>query len=79
MRKLWHVLSGLYLFYIAFLFLGWYIKMHFHPKWFWAFWIYSIIVIVAYCNHSYIHDLQYGKDNTRSGYEIWNENMRNYK
>ena len=79
MKKIWQLLSGIYLFYIAFLFITWYVKMHFHPKWFWIFWIYTAIVIVAWLNHNYVMELMYGKNDTRSGYEIWNENMRNYK
>jgi hypothetical protein len=53
MKEIWgflKFLSGLYLIYLAFYFLYWYIKMHFHPKWFWAFWIYTFFVISIYIN-----------------------------
>lgn len=48
MKEIWGILkflSGLYLIYLVFYFLFWYIKMHFHPKWFWAFWIYTIFLL----------------------------------
>ncbi len=67
-------LSGLYLIYLAFYFLFWYCKMHFHPKWFWAFWIYSALTICMYYNQKKTED----KYESRSGYELWQEKMKDY-
>jgi hypothetical protein len=53
-------ISGLYLLYIAFLFIKWYIKMHFHPKWFWVFWIYTFIVIYMYAGQASSYTSMHG-------------------
>ena len=35
-------------FYLAIVFITWYIKMHNHPKWWWVFWLNTICAI---CMH----------------------------
>jgi len=78
MKEIWgflKFLSGLYLIYLAFYFLYWYIKMHFHPKWFWVFWIWTFLAI--YLNYDHRRKSKAERD-PRSGYEIWQENMKNY-
>ena len=74
MRGLFSFLSGLYLFYLFFLLIGWYVKGHF-GKYFILFWAYSIFVVFMYFNQQHKIKSEY---DTRSGQEIWTENMKNY-
>jgi hypothetical protein len=64
------LLSNLYLFAMAFIFLGWYIKMHFHPKWFWAFWLNTIVAIVMYVHHNQ-PDPERERIDRMTGAEYW--------
>lgn len=74
MRALLKFLSGLYMFYLLYLFLGWYIKGHF-GKYFILFWAYTIITI-CFC---FYERNQYKKEhNSRLGYEIQNNVLKNY-
>lgn len=59
------------LFSLAFVFIGWYIKMHFHPKWFPLFWIYTALSLALYFNHQAKIK---SENDPRSGAEIWQEN-----
>ena len=61
-------LEGVTLIGLAFWFLGWYIKMHFNPKWFWLFWINTIMSISMYCTHA--SNLE---KNTKKRNDIWDE------
>ena len=44
--KILSFLTGLYLIYLVLWFFVWYIKMHFHPKWWWAFWMYTLLPFI---------------------------------
>lgn len=74
MRALFNFLSGLYLFYLFFLLIGWYIKGHF-GKYFILFWACTIFSICFWYYKTEQYKAQY---DSRSGQEIWNENMKNY-
>lgn len=74
MRDLFSFLSGLYLFYLFFLLIGWYVKGHF-GKYFILFWAFTIFMTFYYLNHQNKAKTEY---DSRSGYEIWNEKMKNY-
>lgn len=45
-------LGNIALIYLAFYFLFWYIKMHFNKKWFWIFWLNTVLSIIIYLNHN---------------------------
>lgn len=68
------VLEGFILFYLLFIVIRWYVKGHF-GKYFILFWAYSIFCIVLFTIEK-----QKMKDDQdpRSGYQIWQENMKNY-
>lgn len=75
MRGLFSFLSGLYLFYLFFLFIGWYIKGHF-GKYFLFFWVSTILSIFIYKYGQY---KIFKEDfDSRSAQEIWDERMKNY-
>tara|TARA_R110000824_G_scaffold342383_1_gene528825 strand:+ start:61 stop:249 length:189 start_codon:yes stop_codon:yes gene_type:complete len=44
-KSLASVLKGFVVFYLAIVFVTWYVKMHKHPKWWWAFWLNTICAI----------------------------------
>lgn len=74
-------ISSILLFYYLYLFIVWYIKGHF-SKYFIFFWICTIssaIFLVYDHNRSereyQEYQLKYG---SKSGYELWNENMKDY-
>jgi hypothetical protein len=71
---LFELLKGLILFYLIFYLIKWYIKGHF-GKYFIIFWLYSTFCVFLYFNHQ-----QKLKDSydSRSGQEIWTENMKDY-
>lgn len=72
MRGLFSFLSGLYLFYLFFLLIGWYVKGHF-GKYFILFWAFTIFMTFYYLNYQNQVKTKY---DSRSGYEIWNEKMK---
>ncbi len=39
-------IGNIFLIYFAFVFLIWYIKGHFNKKWFWIFWLNTIVAIM---------------------------------
>lgn len=57
---------------LAFYFLYWYIKMHFHPKWFWAFWLNTFISIGMYISHNR-PDPERERIERMTGDEYWEE------
>ena len=66
------IFEGFALVYLAFLFLGWYIKMHFHKKWFLLFWLNTIICILTELNFQ--SELKREREYNKTGQEIWIEN-----
>jgi hypothetical protein len=70
------VLEGLILFYLLFIFLKWYVKGHF-GKYFIFFWAWTIFSFFVYQSESKRINEKYASD-PRSGYEIWQENMKGY-
>ena len=83
-KGFWTILARLYWIFLIGYFIYWYIKMHTHPRWWWAFWICSVVFIWFYqLDVNDIPESTYGhpsfvNTDTRSGNEIWQENMRNY-
>ena len=74
MRGFFNFLSGIFLFYLLFLFLRWYIKGHF-GKYFIFFWAYTIFTIFFYLYKQQEHKKE---SNPKSGYEVWQDNMKDY-
>ena len=71
---LFKLLEGITLFYLAFRFLKWYIKVHV-GKYFILFWLYSALCVLMYFNH---HQKIKNEYDPRSGQEIWTKNMEDY-
>ena len=44
-KSLASALKTFAIFYLAIVFITWYIKMHKHPKWWWVFWLNTICAI----------------------------------
>jgi hypothetical protein len=65
--KVFQFLKGVILFYLAFVFLKWYIKGHF-GKYFIFFWLNTIITFMMYFNHKNQIEQEYDH---RTGAEIW--------
>ncbi len=65
--SIFRFLEGVVLFYLAFVFIKWYVKGHF-GKYFIFFWLNIIIAFVMYFNHQQQIEEEY--DN-RTGAEIW--------
>lgn len=70
------LLEGLIIFYLAFMFIKWYVKGHF-GKYFILFWAWTIFSIFHYYSEKQRLNEKYASD-PRSGYEIWQDNMKNY-
>jgi len=70
------LLEGFILFYLAFMFIKWYIKGHF-GKYFILFWAWTIFSIFFNISETKRLNEKYASD-PRSGQEIWTENMKNY-
>ena len=70
------LLEGVILFYLAFMFIKWYIKGHF-GKYFILFWAWTIFSIFFNISEMKRLDEKWSSD-PRSGQEIWTENMKNY-
>ncbi len=66
--KIFRFLEGVILFYLAFIFLKWYIKGHF-GKYFILFWLNTIMAFMIYFNRQ----SQIEKYDHRTGAEVWNE------
>ena len=73
LKSLFKVIQGIFLFYLAYIFIKWYVKGHF-GKYFIFFWLYTILSIVMYINHQNKIEEEYDH---RTGSEIWEENRRN--
>ena len=58
---------------LAFYFLYWYIKMHFNKKWFWAFWLNTILSIFMYISHK-DGNPNWPQHDRRTGTEVWEQN-----
>ena len=67
-------IGHVFLFYYAFEFIKWYIKMHFNLKWFWVFWLNTFLSAFIYINH---HNKPIDPIDTKSGYELWQEKYNN--
>jgi hypothetical protein len=65
--SIFRFLEGVVLFYLAFIFIKWYVKGHF-GKYFIFFWLNTIIAFVMYFNHQQQIEEEY--DN-RTGAEVW--------
>lgn len=68
--KFLRFLGNIALIYLAFYFLFWYIKMHFNPKWFWIFWLNTIISIIMLIN-SRQPDPERERIDRMTGAEYW--------
>ena len=66
-------LGNIALIYLAFYFLFWYIKMHFNKKWFWAFWLNTILSIFMYISHK-DGNPNWPQHDSRTGAEVWEQN-----
>ena len=65
--KIFRFLEGVVLFYLAFVFIKWYIKGHF-DKYFIFFWLNTIISIIMYFNQQKQIEQEYDH---RTGAEVW--------
>ena len=65
--KIFRFLEGIALFYLAFVFLKWYVKGHF-SKYFIFFWLNTIITFIMYFNHKDQIKQEYDH---RTGAEVW--------
>jgi hypothetical protein len=65
--KIFRFLEGVILFYLAFVFLKWYIKGHF-GKYFILFWLNTIIAFAMYFNQQKRIEQEYDH---RTGAEVW--------
>ncbi len=65
--KIFRFLEGVVLFYLAFVFIKWYIKGHF-GKYFIFFWLNTIISIIMYFNQQKQIEQEYDH---RTGAEVW--------
>jgi hypothetical protein len=65
--KVFQFLKGVVLFYLAFVFLKWYIKGHF-GKYFIFFWLNTIIALLMFVGHQQQIEQEYDH---RTGAEVW--------
>lgn len=75
MRDFLKLLEGMAIFGLLIWFIIWYVKMHFNPRYCLFFWLFtfSMICICVF----YEPGPQFEID-PRTGYEIWQEKMKNY-
>ena len=73
LKSLFKVIQGFFLFYLAYIFIKWYVKGHF-GKYFIFFWLNTIMSIIMYVNHQNKIEEEYDH---RTGAEVWEENRRN--
>ncbi len=73
LKSLFKVIQGFFLFYLAYIFIKWYVKGHF-GKYFIFFWLNTIMSIIMYVNHQNKIEVEYDH---RTGAEVWEENRRN--
>jgi hypothetical protein len=73
---LFRLLEGIVLFYLLFVFLKWYITGHF-GKYFILFWIFTASCFIYYPIAKQQHEAKH-VSSSKSGYELFKENMKNY-